>query len=189
VGYAALIDSGCALMGLGLNSQVGVTLVFLSLMVRPLGLTLMASGLSGVWARDRDDSLGALEGRGWRAPWSTAAFVVGGLSMAGWPLGAGFGWRWAQVRALSSSSPGSALMTLLAGAAVAIAVWRGVGVLMRRPRTAEGLVAPFSLSSEKPLTAAVVLALILGCVWIGLFPQVIGPVAASLAEGYTFFLP
>jgi hypothetical protein len=78
---------------------------------------------------------------------------------------------------------------LLAGAAVAFAVWRAVGVLMRRPRTAEGLVAPFSLSSENPLSAAVVLAVILGCVGLGLFPQLIAPVASSLAAGYTFFLP
>jgi len=189
IGYAALIDSGCALMALGQNSELGVTLVFLSLLVRPLGLMLMASGLSGVWARDRNDSLDALEGRGWRAPWSTAAFVVGGLSLAGWPLGAGFVWRWAHLRALTSSDPSAAFLTLLAGAAVMIAVWRGVGALMRRPRTAEGLVAPFSLSGESPLTATVVILVILGCIGLGLFPQVIAPVAASLAEGYTFFLP
>ena len=188
IGYAALIDSGCALMALGLNSRLGVTLVFLSLLMRPLGLMLMASGLSGVWARDRDDSLDALEGRGWRAPWSTAALVVGGLSLAGWPLGAGFAWRWAFMRALASSDPSAAFLALLAGAAVMIGVWRGVAALMRRPRTAEGLVATFSVSSENPLTVAVVLLAILGCVGLGLFPQVLAPVAATLAEGYTFFL-
>lgn len=189
IGYAALIDTGCAVMALGLNSELGVTLVFLSLLVRPLGLVLMASGLSGVWARARDDRLEALEGKGWRAPWSTAALLVGGLSLAGWPLGAGFAWRWAHMRALASQDLRSSLLPLLAGAAVVIAVLRGVAVLLRRPRTAEGLLEPFSVSSEHWLTAAIVLVAMLGCVVLGLFPQLIAPAASSLAEGYTFFLP
>ena len=189
IGYAALIDTGCALMALGLNSEIGVTLVFLSLLVRPLGLMLMASGLSGVWARSRDDSLEALEGKGWRAPWSAAALVIGGLSVAGWPLGAGFAWRWAYMQALVSRDPRSALFPLLAGGAVMIAVWRGAAALLRRPRTAEGLLEPFSISSENWLTASLVLVVMLVSVGLGLFPQVIAPIAASLAEGYTFFLP
>jgi formate hydrogenlyase subunit 3/multisubunit Na+/H+ antiporter MnhD subunit len=189
IGYAALIDSGCALMALGLNSALGVTLVFLALLVRPVGLLLMAGGLSGVWARNRDDRLDALTGRGWRAPWSTAAFVAGGLSIAGWPLGAGFASRWAHVRALASSNPTTAVLTVLAGAATVTAVWRGAAVLMRRPRTAEGLIAPHAVTSEGLLTGAVVLVAIVASVALGLFPQLVGPVAATLAEGYTFFLP
>ncbi len=189
IGYAALIDTGCALMALSMNSKLGVTLVFLSLLVRPLGLILMASGLSGAWARSHDDSLDALQGRGWPAPWSTAAFVVGGLSIAGWPLGAGFVWRWAHLRALASYDPRSTLFPLLAGAAVMIGVWRGVSVLFQRPRTPDGRLEPFSISSEDWLTATIVAGAIVACIFIGLFPQTIGPIATHLAESYTFFVP
>ena len=70
-----------------------------------------------------------------------------------------------------------------------IAVWRGAAALLRRPRTAEGLLEPFSISSENWLTASLVLVVMLVSVGLGLFPQVIAPIAASLAEGYTFFLP
>jgi hypothetical protein len=82
----------------------------------------------------------------------------------------------------------ASIMALLAGVAVVFGVWRGVATLMRRPRTAEGLVAPFSISPESWITAAVVIVAIVACIGLGLFPQLLAPVAASLAEGYTFFL-
>ncbi len=194
MGYAALVDSGAALIALGMNSRLGLTLTLLSLLVRPFGLALMATGLSGLRARNGgDDGLDALRGLGWKAPWSTAALIVGGLSIAGLPVSAGFTWRWALCRALASSSPGVALFLLLAGASVMAGVWRGLSVLLVRPRSPEDRSAVSSGisggTSEGWLTAAVVAVAILGCVGVGLFPQVLAPLAARLAEIYTFFIP
>ena len=50
-------------------------------------------------------------------------------------------------------------------------------------RIVGGLVWP----SENP--AAVVVVAILGCVGVGIFPQVLAPYAVRLADAYTFFIP
>ncbi len=189
MGYGALVDSGGALIALGMHSRLGLTLVLLSLLVRPFGLALMATGLSGLRARNGDDdNCDALRGLGWKAPWSTAVLIFGGLSVAGLPVSAGFIWRWSLCRALMPSSPGSALLLLLAGVGVMVGVWRGLSALLARPRLPEGDISPRAIS-EGWLMAVVVVVAILACVGVGLFPQVLAPLAARLAETYTFFAP
>ncbi len=189
MGYGALVDSGGALIALGMHSRLGLTLVLLSLLVRPFGLALMATGLSGLRARNGDDdNCAALRGLAWKAPCSTAVLIFGGLSIAGLPVSAGFIWRWSLCRALMPSSPGSALLLLLAGVGVMVGVWRGLSALLVRPRLPEGERFP-RVTSEGWLTAVVVVVAILACVGVGLFPQVLSPLAARLAETYTFFAP
>jgi len=189
VGYAALVDSGAALIALGLNSKLGLTLSLLSFLVRPFGLGLMAAGLSGLRAcSGGDDDVDVLRGLGWRAPWSTAALVFGGLSMAGLPVSAGFVWRWALYRALAPSSPSSVLFLLLAGLGVMVGVWRGLSSLLMRPGAIKDR-SVVSTPHDNWLTAVVVVVAILGCVGVGLFPQVVAPIAAQLAETYTFLSP
>ncbi len=190
MGYAALVDSGAALMALGLNSGLGLTLVLLSLLVRPFGLVLLGAGLSGLRARSGgDDGPDALRGLGWEAPWSTAAVVIGALSIAGMPISAGFVWRWALCRALVLSHPGAVLFLLLAGVGVMAGMWRGLSVLLTRPSSPKDRSVVSLGSSEGRLTAAVVSVVILACFGVGLFPQVVAPLAARLAETFTFFAP
>jgi multicomponent Na+:H+ antiporter subunit D len=190
IGYAALVDSGAALIALGMNSKLGLELALLSLYVRPFGLTLMAAGMSGLCNRSgSDDSFDALRGMGWKAPWSTVVLVMGGLSIAGLPVSAGFVWRWALYRALAPSSPGNALILILAGVGVLVGLWRGLSMLLERPRSPEDRSVIPLRTSEGWLTAVVAVVVILGCVGVGIFPQVLAPYAVRLADAYTFFIP
>ena len=190
MGYAALVDTGAAVIALGLKSNLGLTLALMSLLVRPFGLALMSAGVSGLRARNGgDDDVDALRGLGWQAPWSTAALVFGGLSAAGMPVSAGFVWRWALCRALAPSSPGSALLLLLAGAGVMVGVWRGLSSLLVHARAPENRSVVSLGAREGWLTAVVVIVAIIACVGVGLFPQVLAPLAVRLAEAYTFFTP
>ncbi len=190
VGYAALVDSGAALIALGMNNNLGLELTLLSLYVRPFGLILMAAGLSGLRKHNGDDdSFDALRGVGWKAPWSTVALSIGGLSVAGFPVSAGFIWRWALYRALAPSNPASAMFIILAGMSVMIGLWRGLSVLLSRPRSPENRSVISLGPSEGWLTAAVVIVVIAGCVGVGLFPQTLAPWATRLADAYTFFGP
>jgi formate hydrogenlyase subunit 3/multisubunit Na+/H+ antiporter MnhD subunit len=130
-----------------------------------------------------------LRGMGWQAPWSTVAVVFGALSIAGLPISAGFACRWALCRALAPSSLGTALFLLVAGVSVMIGVWRRFSVLLMRPRSPEDRsVIPLN-PTEGRLTAAVVIVVVAASVGVGLFPQVVAPLADSLAGTYTFFLP
>jgi formate hydrogenlyase subunit 3/multisubunit Na+/H+ antiporter MnhD subunit len=190
IGYAALVDSGAALIALGMNNKLGVSLVLLSLAVRPFGLILLAAGLSGLRARSGgDDDVDAVYGLGWKAPWSTVALIAGALSMAGLPISAGFIWRWALCRALAPSNLGTALFLLMAGVSVMIGVWRSLSSLLKRPRSPEDRSVVSLAPSEGVLTALVVIMTIAASVGVGLFPQVIAPLADQLAGTYTFFLP
>ena len=189
-GYAALVDSGAALIALSMGSKLGVTLVLLSLFVRPFGLVLMAAGLSGLQVYSgNSDRFDALRGIGWRAPWSTIALILGGGSIAGLPVSAGFVWRWSLYRTLALSHPGYALILILAGMGVMVGLWRGLAALLERPRSPEDRSVLSRVPSEGWLTAVVMAIAILGCIGVGLFPQVFAPWAAQLAEAYTFLLP
>ena len=191
--YAALVDSGAALMALGIGSRQGLVLSLLSLLMRPFGLVLMAAGIGGLRASSGGaDDLDALRGSGWRAPWSTAALLVGGLSAAGLPVSAGFVGRWALGRALTPSDVGAALILLLAGLGIMIGIWRGLTALLARPGNSENEQNQNTGSSDRSeggLRAVVVAVAIAGCVVVGLFPQILAPLAIQLVEVYTFFTP
>jgi formate hydrogenlyase subunit 3/multisubunit Na+/H+ antiporter MnhD subunit len=189
VGYAALLDSGAALIALGMGTRMGVTLVLLSLAVRPFGLILLASGLSGLRARGGGVvDWYTLRGLGWQAPWSTVALLYGAISTAGLPVSAGFVWRWALCRALAPVGLGKALVLLLAGVSVMVGIWRALSDLLMRPRSPDDRSVMPPGPSEGWLTAVVVGVAIGASIWVGLFPQVIAPMAGHLAEVYTFFL-
>jgi len=188
LGYAALADTGAALIALSLNNRLGLTLLLLSLVLRPCGLILMAAGVSGLRGDGPDDALEALRGAGLRAPWSMAALIAGGLSMAGLPVSAGFVGRWALYRALApAGSQGSALVLLLAQAGVMVGVARAASALLARPNPREAVIP--TRTSEGWLTALIIAVAIAAVVAIGLFPQLVAPLASRLAEGYPAFAP
>jgi formate hydrogenlyase subunit 3/multisubunit Na+/H+ antiporter MnhD subunit len=190
IGYAALIDTGAALTALAMNSKMGLALILLSLFVRPFGLALMAAGLSGLRSRaGGDDNLSELQGIGWKAPWSTAALVAGGISMAGLPVSAGFVWRWALYRALAPASPGYTVLLVLASTGVLVGLWRGMSTLLERPRSIENRSVISLGRPEGWLTAVVVIVVILGCIGVGLFPQILAPYTVRWADTYTFIAP
>jgi formate hydrogenlyase subunit 3/multisubunit Na+/H+ antiporter MnhD subunit len=188
-GYAALVDSGAALIALSLQSQIGLTLVFLSVLLRPFGMLLIGAGLGGLRELG-EDSLEALRGVGWRAPWSTAALVVGALSISGFPVSAGFVWRWSLYRALApSSSLSGALLLILAGGGIMVGVVRALSALLARPNPANGATPHAPTRREGRLNALIIGLAIVSCIAVGLFPQLIAPIANSLAQSYTFFGP
>lgn len=204
MGYGALVDTGATLLALGMRSELGLSLVLLSLLIRPFGLAMVAAGLSGLGILDKgpapenEDSapkrIDAFQDKflsaGWEAPWSTAAFTIGGLTLSGLPPGASFAARWALCRALvSSGSPGAALLLLLAGMGVLVNVWRMLSVLLARPRTEAKLKAKSKTEMDNPLTssegwltATVLLLMMILSVAVGIMPQILAPLANQLAQ-------
>jgi NADH-quinone oxidoreductase subunit N len=192
MGYGVLIDSGVGLVALGMASQRGVALALLVLLVRPFGVALMAAGLKGLRTRGNgDDEPDALRGLAWKAPWSTLAFVVGGLSTAGLPISAGFVGRWALYRALAPSDFSSVLVMMFASAGLMIGVWRALSVLLARPEPSyeETHEPEWGVPLRRWLLAGLVVLAAATCVGVGLFPQVVTPTAVRLADLYTFVVP
>jgi NADH-quinone oxidoreductase subunit N len=190
IGYATLVDNGAALIAMGLNSSLGLMLVLLSLFVRPFGLVLMSAGLSGLRAcNGNNDSFSVLKGIGWKAPWSVLALIFGGLSVAGLPVSAGFVWRWSLYRALAPTYSGYAVVLILATLGVMTGLWRILAVLLERSHSPDNRSVTQSDPPESWLTAVVMCVAILACVCVGLFPQILAPWAARLADTYTFLAP
>lgn len=192
MGYGSLADSGVALVALGMFSEQGLALALLALLVRPLGVSLMAAGLRGLRTERPDgDAPDALRGLARKAPWSTLAFLIGGLSVAGLPISAGFAARWALYRALAPSNLSSALVMMLASAGIIIGVWRSLSTLLSRSEpSAVGASEPGQDSLlQRWLLAGLVVLAVGGCVGIGLFPQLVTPTAVRLASLYTFLSP
>ncbi len=192
MGYGALIDSGVALAAFGMVSEQGLALSLLCLLVRPFGLALMATGLTGLGVGHRHHlAFESFRGAVRRVPWSVVAFVVGGVSLAGLPVSAGFTGRWALYRALGPSSLGRALTMLGAGVGLMIGVWRGLASLLddgEDPADEEDEDAPTE-GPEGWLRASVVVLAVAACVVVGLAPQLLAPTAARLASLYTFLAP
>jgi NADH:ubiquinone oxidoreductase subunit 2 (subunit N) len=188
--YAAMVDSGAALIALQLDGTAGLAIALLSLLARPFGLALMAAGASSL--RSHSGSNGEMEdliGLAWRSPWSAAALVLGGVSLAGIPLGAGFVARWALCESLSRANLGIAVLVVAAGLGVMWGVWRALAVMLRRPASSDGATVPPVEAGETRLSAALLGAMIAVTVTVGAFPSLLSSVATALAETYATLLP
>ncbi len=177
LGYAVLSDMGCTLVALGVASPTALTAALLQVAYRSVGLMLTAMGLAVVHHRVGSDSFANLAGVARRLPLSTAGLVLGGLSLAGMPLTAGFPSRWAIYRLLSA--PDLALVMLLSGAGVAFGYLRGLSILLAP--------SPESNVKREPIIASLmILAMIVLCLGLGLRPQWLLPPIQRVVESFGF---
>lgn len=202
MGYAALVDMGTAQLALGLRTAAGLNAAFFVLGTRAVSLTVMAMGISVIRHRAEGDDFDKLVGWGRHVPWATAALVVGGLSLAGLPPGAGFAARWSITRLIAREQPAGAMLLLLAGVAVGVGVVRALMALLREPTPeyvgSEILEAIEAASKsqeqegektrerEPRLAAIIIIAGLVLCLGLGLWPQFHTSIIKQVVENYTF---
>ncbi len=185
VGYAMLADNGAMLLALGSERMEGMALAMLILMARPLALGLMTLGLQGLRDFGRgSDARSTLLGAAWHVPWRAAAFLFGGVAMAGFPVSLGFAARWGLYGLLARRSLFLASLVLLGGAGVMLGVVAAIRDLLAPSQQGQG--RPITVAEDHIIILLIVL-LMLAIVVLGLFPQLLGKTALRLAESYTFF--
>ncbi len=177
LGYAVLSDMGCTLMALGIASPAGLTAALLHVAHRSLGLLLAAMGLATVRHQVGGDSFGSLSGVARRLPIASAGLVLGGLSLAGMPLTAGFPSRWAIYRLLPGQELG--LVMLLSGGAVALAYLRGLGTLL-------GSSTQSQVKRESIMASLIIVGMIVLCLGLGIFPQWLLSAVQRVAGSFSF---
>ena len=112
--YAALADLGVILVGLGIGTQTTTGAATLHLGYRGVGIVAVSMAAATLRRRLDADDLEHLRGAWRRAPLAVIATIVGGLSVAGVPLTAGFTTRLVLYRSLATEHPGWAL-AIMAG--------------------------------------------------------------------------
>lgn len=113
-GYAALHDWGLIIMVLAAPGVQSWTLVLFLFGLRAVSMFTAAAGLETLEQHlDRLD-FASLRGVGSRLPWNSAAFLLGGLGLLGFPLSAGFAGHWSALQQVAALDWRPAAVVLLA---------------------------------------------------------------------------
>jgi formate hydrogenlyase subunit 3/multisubunit Na+/H+ antiporter MnhD subunit len=186
VGYATLVDNGAMFVALGTRSTAGLALTVLILLSRPVALGLMTVGLDGLRRIGKgDDSISALAGAAWIAPWRTLAFVVGGIALAGFPASLGFTARWGLYRTVVLQNPSQAVLALSGGAGVMLGLITAIRGLLTRDHQSQ--ISTSKTYSEDPAVLFLIIVLLITSISLGFFPQSLSSIALQMAQGFTFF--
>ncbi len=177
--YCLLVDLGVMLIAIGTGSQLGLELALGISGARVISLGALSLGLGYLIRMEGEHSW---RGMGFRRPVASSTFLVGLLSMTGFPLTAGFPARWSLLASIKSVNPLISWVVLLA-----MAILTGVTL-----RWAAFLFSP-SEDMERRDTPLLVAVFLYGgiaiTVLLGVFPQTIFPWVVETAAGLTRLFP
>jgi formate hydrogenlyase subunit 3/multisubunit Na+/H+ antiporter MnhD subunit len=174
LGYAAIAETGLLLLTLGLRSFDLVNIVFLTLIPRGLELSVWALALSIIKRKAYPLKFSDVQGLARKYPVAAGALVLAHLSVAGFPLLAGFPSRLAIWQELSVRSLAASFWVFL-----------GLfGLLVAAVRTLAALVMAGEDSKWELNESWVQIAMlgigILGLFILGMFPQILQPFLSGL---------
>ncbi len=172
--YAMLHDWGLILLMLAVPGESSWSLVLFLFALRIISVLAAAAGLA--FLRDATGSLNPtpLRGAGRSAPWSTSAYVLGGLGLAGFPLSAGFTGHWAALQTVAANDWRVAAVVLLASGGVVVGFVRMIRILYD-PQT------PPSIPNERRHRGVIAITAILIVSGVAIAPQLLnGPIAWAL---------
>jgi NADH:ubiquinone oxidoreductase subunit 2 (subunit N) len=173
-GYSALHDWGVILLVLAAPGSRGWSLVLFLFGLRVVSMLTAAAGLAVLEQHTGGLTLARVQGAGSRLPWNSAAFLLGGLGLAGFPLSAGFTGHWAALQIVAESDWRPAAVVLLASA----------GAIFGYIRFARALFGPLEnrfLSRELPVNVFLALFVLLVSVGLAVAPQLMDlPIGRAL---------
>ncbi len=174
MGYAAIVETGLLVLAAGLKSSEIVNVTFLLLTPRGLELAVWALALSIIKRKVYSLRFSEVRGLARSYPIAAASIILAHLSMAGFPLLAGF-------------PPRAALWQELAGDSLTISLWVFIGLiglLIGAIRT----LAVFVMAEEGKAWALnetwvqmiMLGAGVIGLFILGMFPQILQPFISNL---------
>lgn len=174
LGYAMLHDWGLILLLLAGSDDRSRPMVVSLFALRILSTMSAATGLAQLRQAAGNLDAESLQGVGTRLPWSTAAFLLGSLGLAGFPLTAGFSGHWSALQALAEGDWRFAAIVLIASGCVIFGFVRMVGIFFGR------LNNPL-LPRERPLGVVFSVLAIVLVTGMAIVPQwFAGPIARTL---------
>ena len=174
LGYAMLHDWGLILLLLAGSDDRSRPMVVSLFALRILSTMTAAAGLAQMRQAAGSLEPDSLHGVGARMPWSTAAFLLGSLGLAGFPLTAGFSGHWSAVQALAEGDWRFAAIVLIASGSVIFGFVRMVGIFF-------GHLDNPLLPRERPLGVVFSVIAILLVTGMAIVPQWFeGPISRTL---------
>lgn len=146
--YSSLAQIGYMLLGISLVSVTGLTASIVHLFNHALMKGTLFLALGCMTFRVGAARIERLAGLGWQMPWTMTAFVIGGLSLIGVPLTAGFISKWYLViGTLERGWWPVAIVVLMTSLLALIYIWRVIEVAYFRtaPRGRVVQEAPLAL--------------------------------------------
>ena len=146
--YSSVAQVGYLALGISLATPAGLTATILHLFNHALMKGALFVALGCVAWRIGSSRLQDFAGLGYRMPWTMGVFVVGGLSLIGIPLTAGFISKWYLVLAALEKGWWPVIVVIIAGSLLAVIyVWKVVerAYLAKPPENATRAEAPASM--------------------------------------------
>lgn len=165
-GYAALSDWGLIIVVLAAPGLRSWTLVLFLFVLRVVSMATTAVGLSALQQAIGSLDMQRLRGVGSRMPWNSAALLLGGLGLVGFPLSAGFAAHWAALLTLAEIDWRPAAVALVA----AVGVFVGY---VRLARMMFGYLENRLIPREQSFSAALALTALAVTIGIALSPQLL----------------
>jgi multicomponent Na+:H+ antiporter subunit D len=132
--YSSIAQIGYIVLGISFTSAEGLTASILHLFNHAVMKGGMFLALGCVFYRIGSVHIDQFAGIGRRMPWTTAAFVAGGLSLIGVPLTVGFVSKWYLVlAAIDRGWWPVGLLILLSSLSAVVYVWRVIEMAYFRP--------------------------------------------------------
>jgi multicomponent Na+:H+ antiporter subunit D len=177
--YSSIAQIGYMILGISFGNETGTSAAIVHMFNHGLMKGALFMSVGCMVYRIGSSRVEALAGVGKRMPVTTAAFVVGGLSIIGVPLTVGFISKWYLILGALERGWWPAVVVILAGSLLAVAyIWRIVEVayLTPPPDGASG-------RQEAPLALLVpTWALILANLYFGIDAKLTTGAAARAAE-------
>lgn len=172
--YAAIAETGLFLLALGLQTSNLLEIVFLALIPRGLELTVWALALSIIKRRAFPLKFSDIQGLARKFPIATGSLVLAHLSVAGFPLLAGFPSRIALWHALTPQSMTASIWVFVGMFGLQIAAFRTLAALVMA-----GDDAKWELNESWIQTAMLGIGVV-GLFMLGMFPQILQPFLINL---------
>jgi len=169
MGYAAVVETGFSLLALSLEPKTGTVIVFMLIIPRALGLAIWALALSILKMHAVSLHFNAIKGLARTYPIITSGLILAQLSIAGFPLLAGFPSRLVLWEGIARQSLPAALWYLLGILGMLIGVTRTLAVFVMAPEH-----TPWEWQENTAVRILIGIGIVLLFI-LGLFPQVIQP--------------
>lgn len=177
--YSSIAQIGYMLLGIGLLSETGLTAAIVHLFNHAITKATLFMVIGAYVLRSGSSFYRNIQGMGRIMPWTSAAAVIGWLSLIGVPGTAGFISKWMLVQAAFEQGQWWIALLVVASSLLAVVyVWRGVEVVFMKPA------ADDVDRREAPLSMLLPIWIMAGaCVYFGLATDVTLAAAQAAAQG------